>query len=113
MKSTLLLACLCAAGPQAFGYQSATGSIEGRVVNLNTGRPIGRATVSLNLGSGRPTRPGQPPPQYNRATAETDDQGNFVFPHVELGGYNITAQRQGYADRGGGGDSDRKSTRLN
>ena len=105
MKSTLLLACLCAAGPLAFGYQSATGSIEGQVVNLNTGVPIGRATVSLNLGSGRLTRPGQPPPQYNRATAETDDQGNFVFPHVEPGGYNITAQRQGYADRGGGGYS--------
>jgi protocatechuate 3,4-dioxygenase beta subunit len=97
MKSTLLLACLCAAGPLASGYQSATGSIEGQVVNLNTGRPVGRATVSLNNSTGRPTRPGQPPPQYNRATTETDDQGKFVFPNLEPGGYNITAQRQGYA----------------
>src|ERR1035438_2828108 len=103
MKSALLLACLCAAGPQAFGYQSATGSIEGQVVNLNTGAPIRRATVSLNLSTGRPTRPGQPPQQYNRATAETDDQGKFVFPNVEPVGYNITAQRQGYADRNNGG----------
>jgi protocatechuate 3,4-dioxygenase beta subunit len=96
MKSVFLFAgCLLAAGPAAFAQ--ATGSIEGLVVNQATGAPVRRATVTLRLSTtGRSARPGEPPRETTAAEAETDEQGHYAFRNLEAGGYQLSAQRQGF-----------------
>jgi hypothetical protein len=67
-----------------------TGVIEGRVLNLNTGAPLKKATIRL---MGRTSTPNVMP---NNLTAETDDDGNFVITDLEAGQYSLVAERQGY-----------------
>jgi protocatechuate 3,4-dioxygenase beta subunit len=110
MKFALILACVCAAAPQSFAFQSGAGSIEGQVVSLATGAPVRRAAVYLTLASPRPFRPGQPPQQYQPAAAETDDRGSFVFRDLAPGSYRLSAQKQGFA--GGNNPSYQQGSQL-
>jgi protocatechuate 3,4-dioxygenase beta subunit len=85
--------CLFAAGTLAFG-QSAASSVEGKVVNAASGSPVKHATVSLRLTRSLPMAPGQTAAQPGTNTAETDEQGRFIFSNVLPGGYSLTAQHQ-------------------
>ena len=98
MKSAVVLACFCIAGPVALSYQTASnrGSIEGQVVNPDTGAPVRSATVRLTSSSGQPMRPGQPLTQnIGAASADTDEQGRFRFAHLPAGSYQLMAARLG------------------
>jgi len=105
MQRALILGCLLASSQAFFGQAIATSSIEGQVVNQITGAPIPRAALSLRLNPTRATRPGEPPRNVNATIdVESDAQGRFAFHNLEAGGYQITAQRQGFIDaraRGG------------
>src|ERR1039458_6500067 len=101
------------------------GSVEGQVLHATTGAPINNALVRLSANAfgfvgypaagivtgSRPVLPG--------VTAQTDEQGHFVFREVEAGLYQLAAERQGFINgvygqrRDMSADSDRKSTRLN
>ncbi len=62
-----------------------TGSITGRVVALDTGRPLKRVRVSLSaaeLPDGR--------------TATTDEQGRFTFPNLPAGRYSLNASKPSF-----------------
>ena len=63
-----------------------TGSIAGRVLTADTGRPVKRARVTVS-GDGRGGR-----------TATTDDQGRYQVAALTAGSYNITASKNGFVD---------------
>jgi hypothetical protein len=63
-----------------------TGSIAGRVLTADTGRPIKRARVMV-LGGGRSGR-----------GATTDDQGRYIVTDLGAGSYTITASKNGFVD---------------
>jgi hypothetical protein len=62
-----------------------TGSISGRVVAADTGRPVKRARV-LVAGGGRPR------------AATTDDQGRYSMTALPPASYTITATKTGFVD---------------
>src|SRR5438093_705615 len=62
-----------------------TGSISGRVLAADTGRPIKRARVIVS-GGGR------------GRTATTDDQGRYQVTELTAGNYNITGSKNGFVD---------------
>ena len=79
-----------------FAYQAAPapvaakGSIEGQVLNLQTGTPLKKASVRLvGTGGGRGVMPVM-------ITRETDDAGHFAFTAVPPGKYQLSAERTGY-----------------
>jgi len=78
------VALLCAIPLSAF--QTATGSIEGRVVNAATGDAVRR--VNLTLGSN------QEP--HDPATAQTDDKGGFSFQQLTPGTYRLSGEKAGF-----------------
>jgi hypothetical protein len=85
------------------GAQTASGSIQGQVVDAKTGGPVRFATVWL-LGPGSssmmapasfiPVGMGTP---SHRAETTADEQGRFVFKEVAPGGYVLGSRRDGYA----------------
>ena len=93
--------CLLAAGLSAVFAQTtaapATGSIEGQIVNANTGAPLKKATVRL---SGLPPQnqqpangPGIPPRVMAR---DTDEQGRYKFTGLDAGRYMLSVTRTGF-----------------
>jgi protocatechuate 3,4-dioxygenase beta subunit len=64
----------------------ATGSITGRVLSAETGRPLKRAQVTVS-GAGRGGR-----------TTITDDQGVYSVTALSAASYTITASKNGYVD---------------
>lgn len=66
--------------------QTATASISGRVLAVDSGRPAKRASV-LASGGGRQVR-----------GATTDDQGRFRVTGLPAGTYTITASKSGFVD---------------
>jgi hypothetical protein len=67
-----------------------TGSIAGRVLTADTGRPIKRARVTVS-GGGRGQR-----------QATTDDQGRYQITELGAGNYNVAASKNGFVDAGYG-----------
>jgi hypothetical protein len=63
-----------------------TGSISGRVLAADTGRPVKRATVTVT-GGGRGGR-----------TAATDDQGRYQITELTAGNYTVTGSKNGFVD---------------
>jgi uncharacterized surface anchored protein len=92
MKFGAMVLAICGV---VHGYQAAPakGSIEGQVMNLKAGSPLKKASVQLVMmnpgGGGR----GQ---MQVRKLAETDEQGRFVFPGLDAGKYQLSAERQGF-----------------
>jgi hypothetical protein len=68
-------------------------TIEGQVLNLNTGTPIRKAVVQL---TGSLARSGAPRIELAR---ETDSEGHFAFTGLESGRYDLTAWREGFMKR--------------
>lgn len=99
MKTLLIAGYLYLAAGASFAWQAAApqsdplkatdkkkASIEGQVVNLNTGATLKKANVLLIKMGGR-TGP---------VSAATDDSGQFVFRDLEKGQYQMMAERAGY-----------------
>jgi hypothetical protein len=62
-------------------------SVEGQAVNALTGDPVKRAQITMkNLGGRANTTRG----------AVTDANGHFLIQDVEPGGYNLSAERNGF-----------------
>lgn len=84
-----------------------TGLIVGQVVDGVTGRPVGGAIVTLNLGAGAGAAPttvrGQPVPAGPGAASSNttgrvlaDGEGRFVFYDLPAGRANLSASAPGY-----------------
>ena len=93
MKFGAMVLAVCAV---VHGFQAAPakGSIEGQVMNLQSGSPLKKASVQLvtmnpSGGGGR----GQ---MAVRKAAETDEQGRFAFTGLDAGKYQLSAGRQGF-----------------
>jgi hypothetical protein len=96
IRVLLVLTAILGAPPALAQPAPANGSIEGQVVNLSTGAPIGKAAVTLSLGMGRTLSTAQ------RSTEiETDEKGRFAFRDLEPGIYSLSARRQGFLKPGG------------
>jgi protocatechuate 3,4-dioxygenase beta subunit len=67
-----------------------TASIEGQVVNLNTGAGLRKANVRLTGGPAAAHGP------TNNVSTDTDDQGHFVLTGLEPGQYQLWAQKSGF-----------------
>jgi protocatechuate 3,4-dioxygenase beta subunit len=91
----LALLCLLASAPMLFG-QSATASLEGRVVNAATGAAVRRATVTLRLARPVSNLPPSPDAMNAQQKVETDDEGRFAFRNLAPGGYLCIVERQGF-----------------
>src|SRR6187402_1805018 len=63
-----------------------TGSIAGRILTADTGRPVKRARVTVS-GGGRGGR-----------TTTTDDQGRYQVGELAAGNYNVTASKNGFVN---------------
>ena len=63
-----------------------SGSLSGRVLTADTGRPVKRARVQVSAG-GRQSR-----------VATTDDQGRFQTSGLSAGAYTVTASKSGFVD---------------
>jgi hypothetical protein len=63
-----------------------TGSISGRVLTADTGRPVKRARVMV-LSGGRGGR-----------GATTDDQGRYIVTDLGAGSYTVTGSKNGFVD---------------
>ena len=63
-----------------------TGSISGRVLAADTGRPVKRARVMI-AGGGRGGR-----------AATTDDQGRYQIGELSAGNYTVTGSKNGFVD---------------
>jgi hypothetical protein len=63
-----------------------TGSIAGRILTADTGRPVKRARVTVS-GGGRGGR-----------TTTTDDQGRYHVTELAAGNYNVSASKNGFVD---------------
>jgi hypothetical protein len=106
-----------AASPPPSGmveFPHAKGSVEGQIVHAKTGAPVQNALVRLGgPPSGRATGvtgfiggvggisggiAGPSSGLNNGITAQTDEQGHFVFRDVEPGTYPLFAERQGFVN---------------
>jgi Carboxypeptidase regulatory-like domain len=63
-----------------------TAVIAGRVLTVDTGRPVKHARVTVSAGG-----------RQSRATT-TDDQGRFRITDLAAGGYTVTGSRTGFVD---------------
>ncbi len=63
-----------------------TGSISGRILTADTGRPVKRARVTVS-GGGRGGR-----------TTTTDDQGHYQVTELSAGSYTVTGSKNGFVD---------------
>src|SRR5215472_16496398 len=64
------------------------GAVRGRVITLNTGDPVAKATVTLRTID-----------KARTYKATTDAQGEFEFIDVAAGLYRLVARRPGYVSR--------------
>ncbi len=76
------------------------GSIQGFVVKLGTGEPVGKAIVTLSPFSGG---------RAQTYSATTNSGGQFAFQNLEPGQYRLTATRNGYVRSEYGARSPNKS----
>ncbi len=65
--------------------QRAVFSLQGTVVRNDTGDPLSKARVELRGGSIEP------------ATVTTESDGKFLFPNLQIGTYQISVRRDGFA----------------
>jgi hypothetical protein len=79
------------------GAQTASGSIQGQVVDGTTGAPVRLATVMLMgpLSQSMMATPNSRGPS-NRVEITADEQGRFTFNNVAAGNYAVNAQHDGY-----------------
>jgi hypothetical protein len=90
MSIRLLAFCLLIACPAAAQTpQSATSSVQGRVVKWGTADPITKATVELRRLAAGVSAP---------YVATTAGDGTFVFAAIPPGQYRIAAKRPGYVN---------------
>jgi hypothetical protein len=77
--------------------QTASGSIQGEVVDAKTKAPVRFATVML-LGPFSQTMlaPPNDPGPSNRVEITADEQGRFTFTNVAAGNYAVNARHDGY-----------------
>jgi hypothetical protein len=68
-----------------------TARLSGRVVAADTGRPLKRARVSIQLTEGRLTK-----------AAVTDENGRFTVPSLPAGKYSVSATKTGYVTMAAG-----------
>jgi len=74
--------------PAAATVPQGTASISGVVVSADVGRPVRRATVTASgAGDIRSVR-----------TAQTDDNGTFVFTNLQPGEYTLAANKGGFVE---------------
>lgn len=66
------------------GETTKPASVEGRVIDTNSGEPVKRVLVILRRGNDR------------GIGAYTDTAGRFAFQAVEPGSYTLSAERDGY-----------------
>ena len=78
-----LLACVVGLTAQTPGQNTGTASIKGRVIAADTGSPVRRASVQLEL-------------KGLTWSATTDDDGRFVVPDLPAGRYTIRVTRPGF-----------------
>jgi hypothetical protein len=75
--------------------QRPSASIEGVVVKLGSGEPIGNANIQLNLQiAGEPALL-LPVSEELRRTARSDENGRFIFENVAAGEYRLIATYEG------------------
>jgi len=97
MRCVFFLALALSSASAQTAPAPAAGSIEGQILNANTGAPLRKASVRLvgtqpqnqALNGGR----GVPPSVLSR---DTDDQGRYKFTGLEAGRYSISATRTGF-----------------
>lgn len=68
-----------------------TARLAGRVIAADTGRPLKRARVSIQLTEGRLTK-----------AAVTDENGRFTVPSLPAGKYSVSATKTGYVTMAAG-----------
>jgi len=87
-----VVVCLWLAGAPGTGQQrdaqSTTGTIRGRVVAGDTGRPVPHATITL-------AKADLPPGRSPANMVVADDEGGFSFPDLPGGSYELTASKPG------------------
>ena len=66
-------------------------SLDGQVVNAQTGEPLRKANIILNRVEAAPSN--NPPPSYSTTSAE---DGHFAMKDIEPGQYRLMAIRNGY-----------------
>lgn len=72
-----------------------TGSISGIVTSADTGTPLRRVNVTLQLLTGSGGMPLVDDPRNERSVI-TDDRGSFTFGDLAVGRWRITAAKAGY-----------------
>ena len=80
--------------------QTASGSIDGQIVNLKTGAPLRDAAVVLTGPYAKRALDPDDPPVLPPVRVSSGDQGRFAFHNLAAGNYAISAGRAGF--RGGG-----------
>lgn len=86
LLAMLLLTAGIAPSQETENQPSDRGTLEGRVVNIQNGRVVPRATVVVrNLRRMSDAR-----------SVRCDGQGHFLVKNVEAGSYRLSAERQGY-----------------
>ncbi len=63
-------------------------TVEGRVVNANTGEPLRKAAISMHRID--------PAAQMQGAGTTTDASGNFAMKDIDPGRYSLMASRNGF-----------------
>jgi hypothetical protein len=101
MKKLALISLACAAAlAQQAPRQQEKASVQGQVVNAQTGEPIRKAQVTLRpVGGGGQPGGGQqvgPAQGMQGLAATTDGGGNFAFPSLDAGRYRLSADRAGF-----------------
>ena len=71
----------------------ASGALAGRVVNAQTGEPVRRANVTLQIVSSAAGSSPQGPRMFN---AVTGSDGQFRFERLAPGEYMVSAERTGF-----------------
>src|SRR5258708_25204125 len=69
--------------------------VEGVLLNKVNGQPVRKAFISLRVSVIRPRPAGAPAPK-SYYSVMSNAEGKFVFDQVDPGGYNLTADRNGY-----------------
>jgi hypothetical protein len=102
MSARILIAVAATLWSLPAGAQTASGSIQGQVVDKKSGAPVRSATVVLVGPVSEDKTPHRPIPwsmkqvSPNWPTVMADGQGRFTFQNVAAGSYAVRARRNGY-----------------